>query len=303
MSTHALTILGSSSALPTSHRFPSAQIVQFFGRFFLIDCGEGTQMQLRKIKVSFAKIQAIFISHLHGDHFLGVFGVLSSFNLLGRTSPLTIYCPPGLQEIIMCHMQFGDYSFNYKLHFVTLPSEDHVQIFSDKKISVIAHKVSHRVPCWAFEFTQNVTIRNLKKEYISQYNLSISQIATLKSGNDVLLENSEVLSHTECTYLVPKSSYVYITDTRYLPSLANHIKAPTLLYHEATFEAKCKQRAHETYHSTSEQAACFAKAVNAKKLIIGHFSARYKQVDKLLNEAREIFPETYAAEDLQSFSF
>ena len=303
MSTHAITILGSSSALPTSQRFPSAQILQMFGRFFLIDCGEGTQMQLRRIKVPFSKIQAIFISHLHGDHFLGVFGVLSSFNLLGRTKPLTIYCPEELEKIVAFHMQYTDYSLNYDVHFVSLPIENHVEIFSDKKISVIAHRVKHRVPCWAFEFLQNNQIRKLKKEVVLQYGLTVSQIASLKLGQDILLDNSHVLLNKDLTYLEQKVSYVYITDTRFLPSLTDYIRNPTVLYHEATFDSSLKKRAKETYHSTSDQAALFAKTVGARKLIIGHFSARYKHLDRLLFEAREIFPETYLAEDLHTYMF
>lgn len=303
MSTHAITILGSSSALPTSQRFPSAQILQMFGRFFLIDCGEGTQMQLRRIKVPFSKIQAIFISHLHGDHFLGIFGVLSSFNLLGRTTLLTIFCPKELEQIVACHMQFTDYSLNYEIRFVSLPTEDHVEIFSDKKITVIAHKVKHRIPCWAFEFKQNNQVRNVKKDCVSQYSLTVAQISALKFGKDILLDNSKVLLNEDVTYLVPKVSYVYITDTRFLSSLTNFIQNPTVLYHEATFDSSLKKRAKETYHSTSDQAALFAKTVGAKKLIIGHFSARYKDLDNLLCEAREIFPETYLAQDLESFTF
>src|SRR5690606_14112447 len=163
--------------------------------------------------------------------------------------------------------QFTDYSLNYEVRFISLPTDDHVEIFSDKKITVIAHKVKHRIPCWAFEFKQNYQIRNLKKECISQYGLTIAQISGLKQGKDVLLENSKFLLNKEVTYLVPKVSYVYITDTRFLSSLTNYIQNPTVLYHEATFDSSLKKRAKETYHSTSDQAALFAKTVGAQKLI------------------------------------
>lgn len=303
MSSHALTILGSSSALPTSQKFSSAQILEIFGRFFLIDCGEGTQMQLRKCKVPFSKIRAIFISHLHGDHYLGIFGVLSSFNLLGRKNDLTIYGPKELEKIIEFQLSFSDHPLQFKVHFIAILEEKKTLLYEDKRISIYAHALNHRKPCWGFEFRQNSTEKKIIKESIETYNLSISHIISIKSGKDLILENNTVIPNKELTIDIKPVSFVYISDTRFMPLLAKEIQSPTLLYHEATFDNKLKKRAKETYHSTGAEAAEFAKLCNAEKLIIGHFSARYKDISPILEEAQNIFPETYAAEDLVKYEF
>ncbi|MFW5852152.1 MAG: ribonuclease Z [Bacteroidota bacterium] len=304
MVNHELSILGSSSALPTSQRFSSAQILRIFERFFLIDCGEGTQIQLRRMKMPFNKIRAVFISHLHGDHYLGIFGVLSSFNMLGRTAPLTIYSPKGLEQLVRMQLQFVEKSLSFDLRFVEIPNEERVELYVDKKVVVRAFKLNHRIPCFAFEFSHNTTERNIKKECISLYNLSLSEIARIKSGGDLILEGGQRIENDKLTYIKQPVSFLYVTDTRYKPSLADIITMPpTLLYHEATFDADLEKRARETYHSTAIEAAQFASLVQAQHLIIGHFSARYHSVEKLVLQARELFPNTDAAEDLQTFTF
>ncbi|MDA3882859.1 MAG: ribonuclease Z [Bacteroidales bacterium] len=304
MLNHELSILGSSSALPTSQRFSSAQILRIFERFFLIDCGEGTQIQLRRLKIPFNKIRAIFISHLHGDHYLGIFGVLSSFNMLGRTAPLNIYSPKGLEQLVRMQLRFVEKNLSFDLRFIEIPHEERSELYVDKKVVVRAFKLNHRIPCFAFEFSHNTIERNIIKECISLYNLSLSEIALIKSGGDLTLENGHRIANHELTYTKHPVSFLYVTDTRFKPSLAELISMPpTLLYHEATFDVDLAQRARETYHSTSEEAAQFASLVQAQHLIIGHFSARYHSVEKLILQARALFPNTDAAEDLQRFTF
>ena len=303
MSGNVLTILGSSSALPTSQRFPSAQVLQIFGRFFLIDCGEGAQLQLRRSRASFSKIKAICISHMHADHYLGIFGILASFNLLGRKHALTIYGPKELKEMISFHISYLDFPLNFEIIFIPLIKHEKTLLYKDNKISIYSFPLEHRKTCWGFEFIEHSPEFKIKKDVFSLYNLGVKQILDIKKGEDVELENGETIKNSNITIPPKPVSYVYITDTRFLPQLAEEITPPTLLYHEATFDKNMQKRAVETYHSTSIQAAEFAEICKAEKLIIGHFSARYKNVDSLLDEAREIFSETYAAEDLQSFTF
>lgn len=301
---NALTILGSSSALPTSQRFSTAQVLQILERFFLIDCGEGTQMQLRKVNISFAKIQAIFISHLHGDHYLGIFGVLSSFNLLGRKSKLTIYAPKGFEQIVRFQLQYLVSDLTFPLVFVELPNEPFSCILSDKKIEVFAIKLKHRIPTWGFYFIQKPIELKIRKDVISKLNLTIPQIVAIKRGEDLYECENKRISNSELTYPPePLLSYAYISDTLYYPDIAKYIKGVSILYHEATFLHDMLPRAIETHHSTSKQAAEFANLCCASKLLIGHFSARYKSVKRLEDEARAIFPNTIAVSDLQVISF
>ncbi|MFO7869413.1 MAG: ribonuclease Z [Bacteroidales bacterium] len=303
MAVHELMILGSSSALPTSKRFSTAQILRIFERFFLIDCGEGAQIQLRRMKVPFNKIKAIFISHLHGDHYLGIFGVLSSFNMLGRTQPLTIYAPAGLEQLVRYQLQFMEKNLVFQLSFVEIPNEQVSHLYVDKKINVFAHKLNHRIPCFGFEFCQNIHERNIRKDCVEKYELSLSEIASVKSGDNIV-RNEHIIPNSELTYLKHPVSYLYVSDTRYKPSIIDNLSLPpTLLYHEATFGAELFERALQTFHSTAEEAARFAALARAHRLVIGHFSARYSSVDKLVEEARVYFPHTYAAEDLMSFTF
>jgi ribonuclease Z len=303
MKENALTILGSSSALPTSQRFPTAQVLQMLGRFFLIDCGEGTQIQLRRSNISFTRIQSIFISHLHGDHYLGIFGVLSTFNLLGRKNPLTIYAPKGFDKIVRFQLKYLDQHLSYSISFVDLPNEPYSCIFSDKKLDVFAFQLDHRISCWGFYFVQKESILKIRKDAIELYNLSIHEIVSIKHGSDLVLEDNRIISNRELT--MPQDSpfsYAFVSDTLFKPEIATYIKGVRLLYHEATFLSSMNARASETFHSTAKQAAQFAVLADATKLILGHFSARYKSSDMLLAEAKAIFPNTEAANDLDVFS-
>ncbi len=298
-----LIILGTNSALPTSERFSSAQVLQLFERSFLIDCAEGTQMRLRQAGVSFAKIKAIFISHLHSDHFLGIFGLLSTFSMLGRKHALALYAPAGLAEILnssQAHYLMGELQF--ELHIHSLPDKDCAEIYSDKKLSVHAIRLNHRIDTWGFYFTEKPSI-NVKKEAIVRYNLSLDEIIAVKKGNDIHRSTGEIIPNGELrAKQKPLLSYAYISDTAFFPQIALYIKGVRLLYHEATFLHNMLPRAIETFHTTARQAGEFANLAQAERLLIGHFSARYKSVEELEKEAKEIFANTTAAKDLGVYS-
>lgn len=302
---NSVTILGSSSALPTSKRFPSAQVLRMLERFFLIDCGEGTQIQLRRAAVSFEKIKAICISHLHGDHYLGIFGVISTFNLLGRRAPLTIFAPKDLQKIIQFQLAYLTQELTFPMHFVALsPKKDFYEIYSDKKLQIFAISLQHRVDTWGFLFTEKEKPLNVKKEAIKTYNLSIADIVKAKKGENIQLQNGEVVQNNLITSLPdPPKSYAYISDTIFSPSVAQYLQGVTLLYHEATFAQNLQHRATITMHSTAMQAAEFATLCKAEQLLIGHFSARYNSTEILEQEAKTIFENTIAVQDLQSYEF
>lgn len=301
---NAITILGSSSALPTSQRFPSAQVLQMLERFFLIDCGEGTQMQLRKANISFTKIQAIFISHLHGDHYLGIFGVLSSFTLLGRRAPLKIYAPKGFEKIVKFQLNFLVSELSFPIQFIDLPSEPFACIFSDKKIDVYSLQLEHRIPTWGFYFKEKPKEFNVKKEAVELYKLSIPQIVAAKRGEDIQIDNTQCIKNIEVA-LPPKDSksYAYISDTLFMPQIAHYLQGVTLLYHEATFVHNMLSRAQETFHSTALQAAQFACLCSAKQLLLGHFSARYTSTKEIEIEARSKFENAIAVKDLDIYVF
>ncbi|MBU0489806.1 MAG: ribonuclease Z [Bacteroidetes bacterium] len=293
----SLTILGSGSALPTAERNHTAQVLQMDDRVILIDCGEGTQHQLRRFGIKFQKINHIYISHLHGDHYLGLAGLLSTFHLQGRTRSLTIFGPKGLEEITRLQFDYAETKPGYPIEFVTL-TDDKYPIYEDKVISVEAHPVPHRIPCWAFYFKEKPKKRNINKEAVDSYNIPISAYDRIKNGGDFVLPDGTVLKNTELTYNPPpRRSYAFVTDTGFNPVLAEKIHGVNLLYHEATFLHDMTESATDKFHSTARQAAEFAELCEAGQLVIGHFSTRYKNADLLLQEAREVFPNTFAAED------
>jgi len=294
----SITILGSSSALPTSTRFPTAQLVNHDEQFFLIDCGEGTQIQLRRLKKKFGKINHIFISHLHGDHVFGLFGLLSSFSLLGRKNDLHLYGNSLLKDIIADYLKYFGAGFSFSIIHHSFGVKSIQEIYEDKKLTISVLPLKHRIPCVGFIFKEKAKERNMKKEMITKYQIPISKIVSIKQGEDLVTENKELIPNDFITTPpVAPRSFAFITDTRYTESIIKHIQDVNLLYHEATFASGNSTLAKETYHSTSVQAAAIAKAAHAKKLIIGHFSTRYKDLSILLDEARTIFPETFLAEE------
>jgi ribonuclease Z len=297
-----LTILGSSSALPTSERYPSAHVLNAHERLFLIDCGEGTQMQLRKSRIRFGKINHIFISHLHGDHVFGLYGLLSTFSLMGRKNPVHLYAPENYLEILHSHLNDFDIHLGFDIDFVPLSGNDAMQILDDKYLTVTSFPLQHRVPAFGFLFREKKTDRNIIKEKIEEYNIPTVRIPAIKKGEDFITPEGRVIMNEELT-LAPTEplSYAYCSDTRYFGRLASFVKGVSLLYHEATFDKTKDDLAHMTGHSTTIDAAKTALEANVKALIIGHFSARYKKVEILVAEARSVFPRTYAAIDGKSF--
>jgi ribonuclease Z len=293
-----LTILGSSSALPTSKRNLTAHVLNVYERYFLIDCGEGTQTQLRKNKIPFGRINHIFISHIHGDHFYGLFGLLSSFNLLKRDKDLHIYAHSDLKKGIKYMMKHYEGQFSYKIHFHDLNKEKSEKIYEDERIEIFSFPLTHKIPVAGFLFNEKPRLPNIKKSYVQYYEIPIKSIHQIKMGGDYETPDGKVIPNSELTYSPYKQrSYAFCTDTAYDESIISYIRNVDILYHEATFKEEHKDQAENTYHSTAKQAGTIAKKANVKKLIIGHFSARYKSIEDLLNEAKTIFPNTEAAED------
>lgn len=297
-----LTILGSSSALPTSERFPSAHVLNAHERLYLIDCGEGTQMQLRKNRIRFGKINHVFISHLHGDHVFGLYGFLSTLNLMGRKLPLRLYAPEAFGSILRSHMADFDINLGYEIDFLPLNAKDPVLILDDKYITVEAFPLIHRVPSFGFLFREKLKERNIIKDRILKFGIPVERIPAIKKGEDYLRDDGTVIRNEDLT-LPPDEqlSYAYCSDTRFFTRLTSFVKNVTLLYHEATFDKDKTELAAATFHSTTHDAAKIAEKAGAKTLLIGHFSSRYRKIEPLVDEARNIFPRTFPAIDGKSY--
>ena len=293
-----VTILGSNSALPTSDRYPTGQILNVLDRLFLIDCGEGTQIQIRRNKFGFGKINHIFISHLHGDHYYGLIGLISTFNLLGRKNDLHIYSPSELKELIQPQIDFIKGEMQFKILFHPLDFKKNRQIYIDKKVEVISFPLKHSISTCGFLFRETGKQPNIKKELVQYYNIPIAEIKNIKAGGNFTTKNGEIISHETLTTPPPLSrSYAFCTDTVFNPQIVETIKGVDLLYHEATFTEEMKEFAKSTFHSTAMEAAEIAKLAGAKKLIIGHFSARYKKLTPFLDEAKQVFENTVIANE------
>ncbi|GIV34319.1 MAG: ribonuclease Z [Chitinophagales bacterium] len=295
----SITVLGSNSALPAHGRHPTSQLLNIHDHFFLVDCGEGTQMRLEACKIRHGRIEHIFISHLHGDHFFGLIGLITSYHLNHRERPLTIFCPKGLDEIIHLQLKYSDTHLNYPLHFVHFEPRSGNVLFENDFLQVITLKLTHRIPCAGFVFREKPSSeKNIRPEKINEYHLTVPQIQQAKKGQDIRLADGRIIHNQELTIPVPPPRvYAYCTDTLYDSTIIPFIEGADLLYHEATFEHHLQQRAKETFHSTTIQAAEIALQACVKKLMIGHFSARYRHLDNLLSEARSVFPNTILAEE------
>ncbi len=296
-----LTILGSSAALPTSERFPTAHLLHAGGRFFLIDCGEGTQIRLRQFGFNVSRIHHIFISHLHGDHVFGLYGLLSTLGMMGRKVPLFLYGPENLKEYISSYREFfGPLPFNVELK---TPSGMNDLMYETDKLTVQAIVLKHRTPTFGYLFREKMRPLNVRKEQIEALGLGIADIVKIKRGEDYETDTGELIPNSQLT-LPPfhQRSYAYLSDTQFAPELADWIKGVDLLYHEATFANKDKELAAKTQHSTAAEAAQLAKLAGAKHLILGHFSSRYKDILLLEREAREIFEHTTGVFDGATYS-
>lgn len=295
-------ILGTASALPTTQRNPSAQVVDVRGRLFMIDCGEGAQIQLRKAKVSFLNIEHICLSHIHGDHIFGIFGLLSTMGLLARKAPLNIFAPSGFAPILeFFKTQFGE-GLLFDIHFIPLEMTSPEVVYESRTTELLAFPLNHRVETFGFIIREKMPQRNVRKEAISRYDLSLTDIGTLKRGEDVVRESIDgetiVIRNEDVTYYryLPRS-YAYCSDTAPFAELADWVRGADLLYHEATFPAEMAEMAEKTFHSTTIQAATVAKDAGVKKLIVGHYSSRFPSVDFYLDEIQTIFPEASLAHD------
>ncbi len=297
-----LTILGSSGALPAYGRHPSAQYINIQRHHFLIDCGEGVQMQLKKFAIPVHKVDRIFISHLHGDHYLGLMGLLFSMHLQKRSSDLHIYSQKGLDEIIIHQLKYSKSSLNYKLVFHVVPSTEPDVLFEDESISVQSLPLTHKVPCTGFIIREKRKPRRIDKDTLPE-GILLQHIVQLKLGKDVLQPDGTVLYKNEDFTLPPRPShaYAYCSDTLYSEEIIPWIKEVNLLYHEATFMTEHADKATETLHTTAYQAACIAAKAGVKKLVLGHFSARYKELEPLLDEARRAFENTQLAIEGETF--
>lgn len=298
-----LTILGSNSAVPIYGRHHTAQYLKIQNHCMLIDCGEGTQLQIQNYGLKAQKLEAIFISHLHGDHYLGLVGLLSSMHLMGRTTELTLFGPPELAEIITVQLKYSDTTLRYKLNFKALDMDESKVIYETKKFTVTTFPVEHRIPCVGFLFEEKPFPLNLNKQALPK-NITLVEIGLLKKGEDVKDESGKIKYRNEDLTLERKKarSYAYCTDTLYIPELANFLQGVDLLYHEATFLTEKELKATKTYHATAGQAAKLAHEANVGQLIIGHFSARYKNLIPLQDEARKIFEASYLAEEGKTFT-
>lgn len=289
----SLTTMGTASAHPIVNRYPSAHVVNIHGRLFLIDCGEGVQVQLCRCGYSFAKIDNIFISHLHGDHVFGIFGLLSTMSLTGRTAPLHLYAPKDFGSIVTFFLSHFGEGVKFEITHHPLDMKEPELVFSSKSADVFAFPLNHRIPTFGFLFKERDPQKNIHKWKIEADDLTLREIAQLKNGEDVVRENGEILKNEEYTYVpyVARSA-AYCSDTAPFPKLTEWIKGVDLLYHEATFGDDLVEMAKATFHSTARQAAQVAVEAGVKKLVVGHYSSRYKDINLLLTQAQEVFPGT-----------
>ena len=290
----AVTILGNNSAVPAHDRHPTSQVVQTDEHTFLVDCGEGTQMQMNALKIRRAKINHIFISHLHGDHYFGLIGLLNSFGLNNRVADLHLYAPADLEAIIQIQLNAAASKLPYPLHFHDLEGEG--VLFEDKKIVVSSFKVKHRIECWGFLFREIKNPRKIHLKKVRKNRVPSSFFEQLHQGEDYTTPHNTIIPNKDLTVAnPPPKSYAYCADTGYFEEICEKIKGVDLMYHEATYLDALEEKANSRFHSTSKQAARIAKKAGAKKLILGHFSSMYEDLEEFKTEASEIFENTELA--------
>ena len=299
-----LNILGTASALPTSDRYSSAHVLDVHGRLFLIDCGEGTQMQLRRMGVSFLKIDTICLSHIHGDHIFGIFGLLSTMGMLGRTSVLNVYAPKSFAPVLDFFLRTFGEGLRFEIDFHELSCREPEVVAVTRTLELLAFPLHHRIETYGFIVREKEPAFNVRKDCIAKYGLSLAEIGTLKRGEDVVRPGNgvggpEIIRMSDAAYrpYVPRS-YAYCSDTAPFPELSSWVRGVDLLYHEATYPVEMKELAEKTFHSTAADAARCALEAGAGKLVIGHYSSRFSDLSVFLEQAGAIFPETVLAHEM-----
>ena len=291
-------VLGSNSAMPAYGRKPSAHYISHENHHFLIDCGESTQFTMYDLGVKKSKISAVFITHLHGDHIFGLPGLLTSFELSGRTKPLTVYGPTPIKKYLEFNIHGVGHYMSYPLEIVELDDKNSQTIFSDDHMEVTSFPLEHRVPCIGYHFQEKKERRNIRKDIIEKYDLTVDQIKTLIGEEDVLLSDGTIVTPEKSLHdLHEMVSYAYCSDTKYTESILPFIENTTLLYHESTYLQELSEQARERYHSTAMEAASIAKQANVRSLLLGHFSSRYKDIEPFKKEANSIFPHVILAKE------
>ncbi|MEN9909969.1 MAG: hypothetical protein RLZZ540_3128 [Bacteroidota bacterium] len=297
-----LTILGCYAATPRTLTNPTSQLLEIKNRLFLIDCGEGTQVQLRKNKIKFSKINQVFISHLHGDHFYGLIGLISTFSLLNRNNDLAIYGPKGIKEIILLQLRLSNSWPNFGLHFHELTSNQSELIYEDEKVTVKTIPLKHRVYTNGFLFEEKIDKRKLNVEAVQKYQIEKCYFQNIKNGKDILLDDGTLVPNEQLTFdpEIPRS-YAFCSDTAYNEAIIPLIEKVDVLYHESTFLKSEEKLASKTMHSTAIEAATIANKAQVKKLILGHYSTRYDTINRFKEEAETVFPNVLLADDGISF--
>lgn len=296
-------ILGCGSALPTGHHNPSSQVVEIRGKMFMVDCGEGTQGQVRRSRINFTKLYAIFISHLHGDHVLGLVGMISTFGLQGRTAPLHVYAPQAYEQLFHAEMKMFCSTLDYEIIFHPIDTSLNKVIYEDRSLTVETIPLHHRMPCSGFLFREKQGDRHINPKAMDFYNVPRSQVNNLRAGLDWISPDGEVVPNEQLTTPPdPVRSYAYCSDTRYMPALGDRLKGVTVLYHEATYCEDMKDKAVKYLHSTAREAALTAKAAGAEKLLLGHYSQRYTDERPLLEEAKAVFKNSFLTDEQKTFN-
>lgn len=296
-------ILGCGSALPTTRHFSSMQVVECRGKLYMIDCGEGAQLQLRRSSLSFEKLGQIFITHLHGDHCFGLIGLISTFGLLGRRSPLHIYAPSEMEPMLKAQLDmFFNYDIGYSVEFHPIDTSKQQVIYEDRSLSVETIPLEHRMPCAGFLLREKPLLPHIRRDMIEMYDIPVSQINNIKNGQDYTLTDGTVIPNEKLvTPADAPRSYAYCSDTRYMPDLHQLIKGVSTLYHESTYADDKLSGAEKYFHSTARQAAQVARDAHVGKLLLGHYSARYTDENVLLNEAKEVFPNSFLTNEMDIF--
>ena len=293
-----LTILGCGSALPTTRHFATSQVLNVREKLYMIDCGEGSQLQMRRSHLKFSHLNHVFISHLHGDHCFGLIGLISTFGLLGRTAPLHVHAPENFGSMLQSMLDFFCKGLDFNIEFHPVDTTRHTLVHEDRSVMVYSIPLRHRIACCGYLFKEKELLPRIRRDMIDFYHIPVCEINNIKNGKDWVTEDGQVIPCSRLTTpAAPARSYAYCSDTCYLPGLSSLVGGVDLLFHEATFLHEDLQRAQETFHTTALQAATLARDSHVKALCIGHFSARYEDEAVLLDEARSVFAHTILAKE------